>query len=200
MANDDVGWSRSLSRRNTTKQERKGVGKVREGSFSGERAGEAKNSRDLGSVRTFAVFPARQIEFSAAALSPGGTSEKSTAFRLGPLRFSSDNPQHHRRRPQPPPPTNNPAINSKWVTPLVFVRALAYVVFHQRNPSRTNRLLEGLGLLLQDDEVLTVGRNLVCLLAGLPQEGYDCPGNLPEAVQVRRNSKTLASWRQKRHF
>lgn len=37
--------------------------------------------------------------------------------------------------------------------------------------------------------MLTVQYNLVCLLAGFPQEGYDRPGNLPETVQVRRISR-----------
>lgn len=39
--------------------------------------------------------------------------------------------------------------------------------------------------MIGDDEVLTVRQNIVCLLAGFPQEGYDRLGHLPETVQVR---------------
>lgn len=39
--------------------------------------------------------------------------------------------------------------------------------------------------------MLTARHNLVCLLAGFPQEGYDRPGNLPATVQVCRFSRPI---------
>lgn len=75
--------------------------------------------------------------------------------------------------------TNSPANQSRWVTPLVFVQALAYVL-HRVNRCRGRRDM------VWDVEMLTVCET-VCLLAGFPQEGYDPSVHLPAPVQVSRN-------------
>lgn len=47
-----------------------------------------------------------------------------STFASSPQQTDNDRPHQHL--------TNYPAINSRWVTPLVFVRALAYVLHRSR--------------------------------------------------------------------
>lgn len=82
--------------------------------------------------------------------------------------------------------TNYPANQSRWVTPLVFVQALAYVL-HRVNRCRGRRDM------VWDVEMLTVCES-VCLLAGFPQEGYDPSVHLPAPVQVSRKRAQNRIW------
>lgn len=82
--------------------------------------------------------------------------------------------------------TNYPANHSRWVTPLVFVQALAYVL-HRVNRCRGRRDM------VWDVEMLTVCE-IVCLLAGFPQEGYDRSVHLPAPVQVSRKRARKRIW------